>query len=107
MDRNYLRRLLISDATELLNQLTTRQHVRPHRSLDDVLQELAMQAGICQGAVARAIAWLDLDPLAAIGRLRRTELSQLARSLHRFWRQTPSEGAVADASQVSQSSLDS
>ena len=104
MDRNYLRRLLVSDATELLSQLTTRQYLRPHRSLGDVLQELAMQAGICQGAVARAISWLDLDPQAAVGRLRRTELSQLARSLHRFWRQTPSEGVVATVPQLSQSS---
>ena len=42
--------------------------------------------GICPGAVARAIEWLNVDPDASIGRLRRTELTQLARSIERFWR---------------------
>ena len=38
-------------------------------------------------AIEQALNWLQLDGSQSVGRLRRTELMQLARSIHRFWRQ--------------------
>jgi hypothetical protein len=79
---------MCSTADELLKDLTTRQHVRPHRPLRDALDDLCRATGACPAAAARATAWLNLSPDKPIGRLRRTELTQLARSIHRFWSAT-------------------
>jgi hypothetical protein len=75
-----------TSAEEILNYLTERQFVRPHRALADVLVDLHQATGACEVAVARAVEWLGLDMKLSVGRLRRTELMQLARSIHRFWR---------------------
>ena len=42
---------------------------------------------IVSGATKRAIELLRIDPIVAVGRLRRTELIQLGRTIHRIWRQ--------------------
>ena len=83
-----------TDFHTLLDVLSIRQYLTPHeptgRSLKIVIDEL----GVCPRAVGQAIDWLHLDPLRAIGRLRRTELMQLARALHRFWlEQSPAPAA--------------
>jgi len=100
MDRTYLRRLKTPDSDEILNDLTNRQHLFPRRALSQVLAESAEAIGFCPAAAARSVAWLQLDGSAAIGRLRRTELAQLARCVYRFWRQSlADETAVAPAPQ--------
>jgi hypothetical protein len=93
MDRAQIRRMLARDADDVLQELSTRQFVRPHRPLADALTDAAEKIGFCPSVAARAIAWLDLDPACAIGRLPRTQLSQLARSIHRFWRESREDAA--------------
>jgi hypothetical protein len=98
MNRSYLRRLKTPDSDEILHDLTTRQHLFPREALSRVLADSASEIGFCPAAAERAVAWLQLDAGTAIGRLRRTELAQLARCVYRFWRQSiAGESAVASA----------
>jgi hypothetical protein len=76
-----------ADVSAILSYLTDRQHVRPHAQVSEVLEETTDQLGCCPEAIARALAWLNLEPTKSIGRLRRSELMQLANAVHRFWRQ--------------------
>jgi hypothetical protein len=82
------RRLDDVDADHILAELSTRQHLHPHRPLEQVLADVQHELGFCMGAAQAGIAWLRLDASLAVGRLRRCELIQLARSIHRFWRQS-------------------
>ena len=87
MKHSTIRRLLNADLQNLLAALTTRQHLNPHEPVSESLAKTVDSLGVCPNAIEQALAWLSLDPTTAIGRLRRTELTQLARSVHRFWRQ--------------------
>jgi hypothetical protein len=87
MDRSLLRRLLMNECESLLEALSTRQHLRPHEPLIDAVGRVGGDIGVCPNASDAALRWLELDPARSIGRLSRTELMQLARSIHRFWRQ--------------------
>jgi hypothetical protein len=87
MYRSYLHQLKTPDSDEILDDLSTRQHLFPHRALSQVMAESAEEIGFCPGAAERAVEWLQLDGGTPIGRLRRTELAQLARCVYRFWRQ--------------------
>jgi hypothetical protein len=88
MNRAYLKRLVASESDAILNRLTSSQHLQPHRALGEVLRQTIDELGCCPVAVDRAMQRLRLDWSQPIGRLRRTELTQLARSIFRFWRQT-------------------
>ena len=77
-------------ADVILNHLTTRQHLQPHASVQDVMAQTVELYGCCPQAVARGIEWLQIDPALPIGRLRRSEIVQLARAVHRFWMQNRS-----------------
>ena len=79
-----------TDAAKILDELTTRQHLTPHRPLKDVVTETVDATGVCPGAAERALGWMNLSPDRAIGRVRRSELIQLARSMHRFWQEAAS-----------------
>ena len=81
-------RLRETDADRILQDLSERQYVQPHQPLGRTLLSSCAALGFCPGAADTALAWLQLDPARAVGRLRRTELIQLARSIHRFWRQS-------------------
>jgi hypothetical protein len=95
MNQWMLRRLMHADLDNLLEALTTRQYLRPHEPVADALAHVVDAVGVCPGAVEQAVRWLGLDAARTpVGRLRRTELTQLARSIHRFWRQaSPQPGA--------------
>jgi hypothetical protein len=80
------------DAGGILDELSTRQYLSPHRSVSDVLSDVQQSLGFCPKAAATALDWLKLNPAGAVGRLRRSELIQLARSIHRFWRQALAGG---------------
>jgi hypothetical protein len=80
----------------ILNHLTARQHLRPQAAIQQVLEEMTELYGCCPQAIARGMDWLGIDPAVKIGRLRRSELIQLARSVHRFWMQNLA--AATDAS---------
>jgi hypothetical protein len=87
MHRSLIRRLLMSECQSLLEALSTRQHLRPHEPVGEALANVGAQMEVCPEAATQALRWLDLDAGRSIGRLSRTELMQLARSAHRFWRQ--------------------
>jgi hypothetical protein len=87
MDRSFLRRAVQADADQLLEHLSQEQFAHPHASLKTVLQQTIDSTGVCPQAAEQALTWLQLDENRPIGRLRRTELTQLARSIHRHWRQ--------------------
>jgi hypothetical protein len=89
MNRSLLRRLIHTEFQLLLDALSARQHLSPHEPVARALVQLVEKLGVCPGAVEQAMQWLQLDRTMAIGRLRRTELMQLSRSIHRFWRQRP------------------
>jgi hypothetical protein len=74
-----------TDADGILHELTTRQHLTPHRPLGQVMADLVERTGACPDAAGRALDRLELDRSQSIGRLRRGELIQLARSMYRFW----------------------
>ena len=87
-----------SDA--ILQYLTTRQHLRPHLAVIDVLDQTTERFGCCPLAIRRALQWLGIDGNRRIGRMRRSELVQLARAVHRFWMQNAAAAAEQIAPQV-------
>lgn len=86
MQRSFIRPALLPEPDRLLQMLSQWQHVGPHDSVDAVLKRAVGQLRVCPGAVDEAMARLQIDKSRPIGRLRRTELTQLARTLHRHWR---------------------
>jgi hypothetical protein len=80
---------------QIVNLLTDRQHLHPRLSIQEVLEQATRELGCCPQAIARAVEWLKIDASRAMGRLRRSELLQLARSVDRFWRE--SVAAAQDA----------
>ena len=88
MDRAYLRFLAVGNADRIVDALSAQQHVRPHQTVGQALAEVREELGICPLAPDGAIQALQVDPKEAIGRLRRTELIQLGRTIHRLWRQS-------------------
>ena len=87
-----------TDADGILRELTTRQHLTPHRLVGQVVAETAERVGACMVAVERALDRLQLDRNRSIGRLRRGELIQLARGMYRLWaRALQRDTAAADA----------
>jgi hypothetical protein len=95
MDRAFFRPQAVADSDRLLERISQLQFLQPHVPVGTALDRLAETMAICPRAVSHAINWLKLDPTRSIGRLRRTELTQLARSLHRFWLQNASQQANA------------
>ena len=90
MNRYLLRRVLQDDLQNLLDAISTRQYLAPHEPVSAALAGVGERLGVCPQAVEHALAWLQVDRAQPIGRLRRTELMQLARSIHRFWRESSS-----------------
>jgi hypothetical protein len=82
-----VKRLQLTDADRILQDLSSRQHTGPHQRLGEALERASQALGFCPQAAETALRWLQLDSNAVIGRLRRTQLIQLSRSIHRFWRQ--------------------
>jgi hypothetical protein len=67
--------------------LQAQQYLCPHQPLKDAISAARAEAGFCQRAGEQALAVLHLDPQRKIGRLKSSELVQLARTIHRFWQQ--------------------
>jgi len=81
------RRLDDTGADAILDDLSSRQHLTPHTSLEMALNASQQKLGFCPNAGEEAVGWLRFDRQRAIGRLKRGEIIQLARSIHRFWEQ--------------------
>jgi hypothetical protein len=75
------------DSESILTYLTMRQHVNPHTNTGEILAQAVDVLGCCPQAIERALGWLQIEPTRPIGRLRRSELVQLSRAVHRFWMQ--------------------
>jgi hypothetical protein len=97
MKRSLFRQAVGAEVDDLLGALTTAQYLDPHEPLGQSLNRTGDALGVCPQAVSHAVAWLAVDPATPIGRLRRTELMQLARSIHRFWRHAAAAVAPAPA----------
>ena len=87
----------MTNSQKLLDVLTTGQYLSPHESVGGVLSRTVDCLGVCPAAINEAVRWLSIDPAMSIGRLRRTELTQLAQSVHRFWRQRQESAAESAA----------
>jgi hypothetical protein len=92
------RNFTVPDADAVLNILTQRQHLHPHQPLREALEATIDELHCCPAAVERAMQWLQLDWNQPVGRLRRTELVQLARVIHRFWTQNNAQTQDQDSS---------
>jgi hypothetical protein len=99
MKRSLFRRLVGAEVDDLLGALSSAQYLNPHEPLAQSLKRTADALGVCPQAVNHAVAWLAVDPATPIGRLRRTELTQLARSIHRFWRHAAAAAGAAQPSE--------
>ena len=99
MKRSLFQDVIPVQSDAILNVLTSRQHTRPHAPLVEVLRTVMEELHCCPEALARATRWLKLDPSQPIGRLRRTELIQLSKAVHRFWQQSAANSADAPAAQ--------
>src|SRR3954462_10247183 len=91
MDSELVRRARGSESEGILESLSAQQYLRPLQSVGEALGVASSSVGFCPGAAEQAMQWLRLDAGKPIGRLRRTELMQLARSIERFWRQARRE----------------
>lgn len=72
------------ESNAILVELTNRQYLDPHRSILESLDRASAALGFCPKVAGEAMRWLELDPEYPVGRLRRTELTQLARTIHRL-----------------------
>jgi hypothetical protein len=76
-----------ADASAILTFLTTKQHLRPHTPIGEVLRQTTQLFGCCPQAIERGMDWLGIENERPIGRFRRSELVQLANAVLRFWMQ--------------------
>ena len=83
------------NSNQILEHLTSQQHLHPHLPVKAVLDETVQKFGCCPAAIDQGIAWLHVQPDSPVGRLRRTELVQLARAVHRFWIQNIGAAAAS------------
>ncbi|MCC6423059.1 MAG: hypothetical protein IT447_06225 [Phycisphaerales bacterium] len=77
----------ILPAETILAFLTDNQFLHPHQPLNEVLQQSVQTTGVCPQAIEQTLQKLQLKTDQLIGRLRRSELIQLARGIHRNWKQ--------------------
>ena len=87
MDRTYIRAARDAEVGLIVDALQKQQFLRPHQMMSQAVSEAGQTARFCPQAADRALRWLDLNADKPIGRLRLSELLQLARSIQRFWRQ--------------------
>ena len=71
----------------LVEALSEYQHLHPHDPMKHSVTAVGDKLGVCPGAAGRAIELLCIDGSERVGRLRRSELVQLGRTIHRLWRQ--------------------
>jgi hypothetical protein len=83
MQRWQIRQFVQWNADSILERLMRSQWLRPHAKVGQVLDELAGELGFDPATLHRTASRLDGVGAVAIGRLRRTELTQLARALYR------------------------
>jgi hypothetical protein len=85
MNRAQIRPRTAGPSDNVVELLTTQQYLRPHQPLREVLRMAMDHLGCCPRAIERALEWLGVDASHPVGRLRRSELIQLGKSISRFW----------------------
>src|SRR2546421_13021602 len=83
-DPAYLRFLTNGSAERIIEALSDQQHLQPRQHIRKALDAIVVKLGICPAAANEAVESLQIEPPRSIGRLRRTELMHLARTIHRF-----------------------
>jgi hypothetical protein len=96
MQRNLLQQIIEADVDRLTNFLSERQFVEPHQSIDGILRQAVERFGFSPAVIENSLRWLRIDKNLAVGRLRRTELVQLGRTL----RQQNRQNVVATAREL-------
>jgi len=84
---SFLRFVSSASAEQLIQALQGRQYVQPHEALGVALGKVRDEMGICPAAIEQGTGLLHANTAQAIGRMRASELKQLARAIHRLWRQ--------------------
>jgi hypothetical protein len=87
MNSSHMDLLGADRADRLLAELQRQQHLFPHQLLGEALAQVRGRTGFCPQAGEAAVELLSLDGTRKIGRLRRSEIAQLARTIYRLWRQ--------------------
>jgi len=85
MDRTYLRFVNGLSAERIVSELQKAQHLWPHQAVSEAIKRAGTSSGFCPEAGRRAMDALQIDASRQIGRLRRCELAQLGRAIHRHW----------------------
>ena len=67
--------------------LSEQQHLLPHQSVEQAVAAAGERVGLCPGAGRRGLHVLGIDESTKVGRLQRSELVQLSRTIYRIWRQ--------------------
>jgi hypothetical protein len=91
------RQTMTVDSNQILDDLTSRQFIYPHSPVATALSQSSAALGFCPRAANHAMDRLEINPDQSIGRLRRTELTQLARSIYRFWKHAAAIPAQSSA----------
>ena len=97
MDRAYTQFVNAVSAQRIVLELQNVQHLWPHEPIRAALQRAGDASGFCPDAAARATQLLQLDASRQIGRLKRCELLQLGRTIHRLWLGCAVNAPVASA----------
>lgn len=87
-DEGYRRFLAAGDSDRLVEALSKQQFLKPHQSVEEGIAAVVSELGVCPEAARLAVESLRIDPTLSFGRLRRTELMQLGRTIHRRWGQS-------------------
>lgn len=73
----------VSPGSRIIETIWTQQHLNPHQTLREALENAAIRPDL----VLRAVRVLGLDTSRKIGRLRRAELALLGRTIRRYWQE--------------------
>lgn len=86
MDQTYTRYNRLAEVERIVTELQKLQFVDPHAVMGEAMERAQRELGFCPQAGEEAMRRLAIDPGTKIGRLRKTELLQLARAIQRIWR---------------------
>jgi hypothetical protein len=78
-----VRQMIRTDAESMLNTLSARQHLHPHDALASALAFLAKEHNLGEQRVHASLKGTDIPLDTAIGRLKRVELTRIARLVAR------------------------
>ena len=84
--RHLVRQTVQVNAETILDALTQKQFTHPHLAINQALSDTLHELGVPATHGAKVLTRLGLNETMAIGRLRRCEIMQLSRAVHREWR---------------------